>query len=83
MPFRGPGDVLAACVLNPKGWPAALHLGRSLGDLLRRHGLRADAPLVGVLSMMAEDTLNARSVDDAPLVNAALGARSAAASCDP
>ncbi|HYT10972.1 MAG TPA: hypothetical protein VEL73_09975, partial [Mycobacteriales bacterium] len=39
---------------------------------MRRFGLRQDAPLAGLLSMLVEDTVHS-TVDEAPLVNAALG----------
>jgi phytoene dehydrogenase-like protein len=39
---------------------------------LRAHGLRGERSLVGLLSMLIEDTLHS-TVDDAPLINAALG----------
>ena len=43
-----------------------------MGDALRRCGLRADRPLVGLLSMLLQDTVHA-SPDEAPLINGALG----------
>jgi phytoene dehydrogenase-like protein len=48
------------------------YLRWTMGDALRSCGLRDDAPLVGLLSMLLEDTVHAR-IDDAPLINAALG----------
>ncbi len=48
------------------------YLRWTMGDALRHCGLRHDAPLVGLLSMLLEDTVHA-SIDDAPLINAALG----------
>jgi C-3',4' desaturase CrtD len=73
MPVRRPADL----VHNVRAMrPADLHLARhvtgTLGGTLRRHGLRDDAALVGLLSMLVEDTVHS-TVDDAPLVNAALG----------
>ncbi|HET8853853.1 MAG TPA: hypothetical protein VFN02_15140, partial [Ktedonobacteraceae bacterium] len=41
-------------------------------DALRAFGLRDDLPLVGLLGMLIEDTVHS-TVDQAPLVNAALG----------
>jgi phytoene dehydrogenase-like protein len=43
-----------------------------MGDLLRAHGLREHRALVGLLSMLIEDTIHA-TIDEAPLINAALG----------
>lgn len=74
MPLRGIGDLArAALLLGPANWPLARHLLRTMGDALRSAGLRGDAPLCGLLSMLVEDTVHA-SIDEAPLVNAALGA---------
>lgn len=53
--------------------PLARFLGRTMGDALRSYGLRNDRPLAGLLSMLLEDTVHAR-LDDAPLLNGALGA---------
>jgi C-3',4' desaturase CrtD len=52
--------------------PLARYLRWTMGDALRRHGLREDKPLVGLLSMLIEDTVHS-TVDEAPLINAALG----------
>jgi phytoene dehydrogenase-like protein len=43
-----------------------------MGDALGAYGLRDDRPLVGLLSMLIEDTVHS-TVDSAPLINAALG----------
>jgi phytoene dehydrogenase-like protein len=43
-----------------------------MGDALRAHRLRDDRALVGLLGMLIEDTVHS-TVDEAPLVNAALG----------
>lgn len=73
LPVRGPADALhnlrAAGLAG--AWHAR-HLNRTLGDALRDHGLRGDAALVGLLGMLVEDTVHT-GVDDAPLINAALG----------
>nr|MDT0666389.1 FAD-dependent oxidoreductase [Micromonospora sp. DSM 115978] len=52
--------------------PLARYASSTLGDALRRFGLRDDAPLVGLLGMLVEDTVHS-TVDRAPLINAALG----------
>ena len=73
LPIRGPADVLHALrAVGRSGLPYARHLNRTLGDALRDHGLRGDAALVGLLAMLVEDTVHT-GVDDAPLINAALG----------
>lgn len=73
LPMRRPADVLRnARALGPRNLPLARYLDRTLGDALRRFGLREQAPLVGLLGMLVEDTVHS-TVDRAPLINAALG----------
>jgi phytoene dehydrogenase-like protein len=48
------------------------YLRWTVGDALRRFGLRGDEALAGLLGMLLEDTVHAR-IDDAPLINGALG----------
>ncbi|WP_242910244.1 phytoene desaturase family protein [Actinomadura terrae] len=73
LPMRRPADAVRNLrVLGPRGLPLARHMNTTLGDALARHGLRGDAPLVGLLSMLVEDTVHS-TVDRAPLINAALG----------
>jgi C-3',4' desaturase CrtD len=73
LPLRGLGDVVHDLqALGPRNLPLARHLGSTLGDALRRFGLQHDTPLVGLLSMLVEDTVH-NTVDRAPLINAALG----------
>ena len=73
LPFRGVGDALQAmrCV-GVRNVPLARYLRWTMGDALRAYGLRDDAPLVGLLSMLIEDTVHS-TIDQAPLINAALG----------
>ena len=53
-----------------------LHLGRffnyTVMDTLKKYGLENDADLKAVLGMLVEDTVNS-TLDEAPLINAALG----------
>lgn len=73
LPMRRPADLAHNLrALGPRGLPLARHLNTTLGDVLVRHGLRDDKPLVGLLSMLVEDTVHS-TVDRAPLINAALG----------
>ncbi|QXJ26070.1 FAD-dependent oxidoreductase [Actinomadura graeca] len=73
LPVRRPSDALHNLrALGPRGVPLVRHLNTTLGDALSKHGLRGDAPLVGLLSMLVEDTVHS-TVDRAPLINAALG----------
>lgn len=73
LPIQGLGDLLRAVgsvgLLN---LPLARFLNWTMGDALRSCGLRDDLPLVGLLSMLLEDTVHA-SVNEAPLINGALG----------
>jgi hypothetical protein len=48
------------------------YLRWTVGDALRAFGLGDDRALIGLLGMLLEDTVHAR-VDDAPLINGALG----------
>lgn len=73
LPLRSAGDVCHA--VQALGWrnlPLVRWLGWTVGDVLRRHGLRDDRPLVALLSMLIEDTVHS-TIDSAPFVNAALG----------
>ncbi|OHV58008.1 NAD(P)/FAD-dependent oxidoreductase [Pseudofrankia sp. BMG5.36] len=73
LPIRGPADALHDLrAVGVTGVPLARYSTWTLGDALRRHRLRDDAALVGLLGMLVEDTVHA-AVDDAPLINAALG----------
>ena len=73
LPVQRPVDLFRAirCV-GLRHLPLARYLNWTVGDALRACGLRHDKPLLGLLSMLVEDTVHA-TVDDAPLVNGALG----------
>ncbi|MEO8495362.1 MAG: NAD(P)/FAD-dependent oxidoreductase [Planctomycetota bacterium] len=62
----------AVRLLGITNLPAARFLRWTLGDALKHFRLRDDRPLVGLLSMLVEDTVHS-SIDHAPLINAALG----------
>jgi C-3',4' desaturase CrtD len=51
---------------------AARYLTRTMGDVLRQHGLEHDTPLRALLGMLVEDTVHS-TVERAPAINAALG----------
>jgi phytoene dehydrogenase-like protein len=73
MPVRSAHDVIHNLrVLPVHQLPLARHVLDTLGGALRRFGLRDDRALVGLLGMLVEDTVHS-TVDQAPLVNAALG----------
>jgi C-3',4' desaturase CrtD len=73
LPVQRLGDLWRAvrCVGLPN-LPLVRYLHWTVGDALRACGLRDDEPLVGLLAMLLEDTIHAQ-VDDAPLINGALG----------
>lgn len=48
------------------------YLNWTMGDALRAYGLRDDDALCGLLSMLIEDTVHS-TIDQAPLINSALG----------
>jgi len=73
LPVRRPADALHDLrAVEVRHLPLARHLGHTLGDALRRFGLRDQASLVALLGMLVEDTVHS-TVDRAPLINAALG----------
>ncbi len=73
LPFRCLRDITQAVgALGVSNIPKARYLLWTMGDALRAFGLREDRALVGLLSMLIEDTVHS-SVDEAPLINAALG----------
>src|SRR5262249_43567782 len=63
-------DALSAVGFN--NLPLARYVFWTMGDALRAFGLRDDKPLAGLLSMLIEDTVHS-TIDEAPLINAALG----------
>ncbi len=73
LPIRTLGELWGAARLLPvRDWPLARFLNSTMKDALVRHGLWEDRPLVSLLSMLVEDTVHS-SLQNAPLINAALG----------
>lgn len=73
LPLRSPRDLWEAARRLPlPGWPLVRYLGWTMGDALRAHGLRDDTSLVALLGMLLQDTVHS-PVDEAPLINGALG----------
>jgi C-3',4' desaturase CrtD len=73
LPLRGLGDALWALrCLGVRPLPLLRYLRWTVGDALHRFGLRGEPALAGLLSMLLEDTVHAQ-IDDAPLINGALG----------
>lgn len=73
LPLQHPGDLVRGVrALGLPNLPLVRYLRWTLGDLLRSVGLENDRPLTGLLAMLVEDTVHSR-IDQAPLINAALG----------
>lgn len=73
LPIRTPAAAVRDLrAVGLAGLPATRYLTWTLGDALRKYRLREDTALVGLLGMLVEDTVHTH-VDDAPLINAALG----------
>lgn len=73
LPVRGPLDALHDLrTIGVRGLPLVRYMRWTLGDALRYFRLLDQAPLVGLLGMLVEDTVHS-TVDRAPLINAALG----------
>jgi C-3',4' desaturase CrtD len=73
LPVDSPHDLLrAVAALGLRNLPLARYINWTMGDALHAYGLEGDRPLVGLLSMLIEDTVHS-TVEQAPLINAALG----------
>lgn len=73
LPVRSAGEaVRAVAAVGLRNLGLTRYVRWTMGDALRAYGLRGNAALVGLLSMLIEDTVHG-TVDDAPLINAALG----------
>jgi C-3',4' desaturase CrtD len=73
LPVQNLQDLLRdICTLGLANIPLVRYLTWTMGDALSSFGLSDDRPLVGLLSMLVEDTVHS-TIDDAPLINAALG----------
>lgn len=73
VPVRSSRQLLQAIsTIGLRQLPLARYARWTVGDALRSFGLRDERPLVGLLSMLIEDTVHS-TVEQSPLVNAALG----------
>jgi C-3',4' desaturase CrtD len=73
LPVRSPAELLKAiAAIGVRQLPLARYACCTVGDALGWFGLRHQRPLVGLLSMLVEDTVHS-TVERAPLLNAALG----------
>ena len=73
LPVQNIHDLLHGIrALGPEHILQARYMYWTMNDALRAFNLRDDLPLVGLLSMLIEDTVH-NTIDQAPLINAALG----------
>lgn len=73
LPFRRPADLLVAVrSVSPADWPMARYLRWTFADALAQFGQQRNTALRSTCNMLIQDTLHS-SVEEAPLVNAALG----------
>ena len=73
LPVRSADDLRGALAAVPaRDWPLARYLRWTTADALRQSGLDGDVPLRSLLGMLLQDTVHG-TVDEAPLVNGALG----------
>lgn len=73
LPVQNARDgLLALRCLGLRDLPLTRYVTWTMGDALRAYGLRDEQSLVGLLSMLIEDTVHS-TIDAAPLINAALG----------
>ncbi|AGA26858.1 phytoene desaturase family protein [Singulisphaera acidiphila] len=73
LPIQSVADAIRATqAVGLGGLPLVRYLSWTMTDALRAHGLEQDQALVGLLAMLVEDTVHS-TLDEAPLINAALG----------
>ncbi|MEQ8672356.1 MAG: NAD(P)/FAD-dependent oxidoreductase [Aggregatilineales bacterium] len=73
LPMHSLADVIQNVnSLGLRHLPLGRYLLWTMGDALRAFGLRDDPALCGLLAMLIEDTVHS-TLDDAPLINSALG----------
>jgi C-3',4' desaturase CrtD len=73
LPIRNPKDLyIAIKTIGIQNLYLAKYINSTMLDVLKRYNLENDKPLVGLLSMLIEDTVHS-SIDKAPFINSALG----------
>jgi C-3',4' desaturase CrtD len=73
MPLRSPGDLWRTVQsISPRDWPLVRYLTWTMADALSACGLAGDKPLHRFLGMLIQDTVHS-TVEEAPLINSALG----------
>ncbi|MBW3524816.1 NAD(P)/FAD-dependent oxidoreductase [Chryseobacterium sp. NKUCC03_KSP] len=73
LPIRTPKDIyiLVKCI-GIKNLHLVKYLNSTILDIVKKYNLKNDKPLVGLLSMLIEDTVHS-TIDKAPFINSALG----------
>lgn len=73
LPIRSPKDFyIAIKTIGVQNLYLARYVNSTMLDILKKYNLENDKPLIGLLSMLIEDTVHS-SIDKAPFINAALG----------
>jgi len=76
LPIRHIADVARIfSAIRLSDLPLARYGRWTLGEALRRYGLRAEKPLVGLLSMLVEDTVHSRVAAEASITMRKIGGR--------
>ena len=73
MPLRGLADLWKNLnAIEPRNLPLLRYVTWTMADAMRAHGVYSDVALRTFIGMLVEDTLHT-TVEEAPLINAALG----------
>lgn len=73
MPLRRPADLWKnLSAIEPRNLPLLRYVTWTMADAMRAHGVYSDVALRTLIGMLVEDTLHT-TVEEAPLINAALG----------
>ncbi|OXA81075.1 C-3',4' desaturase CrtD [Flavobacterium aquidurense] len=73
LPIRNPKDLyIIIKTIGIQNLYLAKYINSTMLDILKKYNLENDKPLIGLLSMLIEDTVHS-SIDKAPFINSALG----------
>ncbi|WP_026904642.1 phytoene desaturase family protein [Pedobacter glucosidilyticus] len=73
LPIRSPKDLyIVLKTIGIQNLYLVKYLNSTMLDILKKFNLEKDKPLIGLLSMLIEDTVHS-SIDKAPFINSALG----------
>jgi C-3',4' desaturase CrtD len=73
LPIRSPKDLYVVIkTIGIQNVYLAKYINLTMLDVLKRYNLQNDKPLIGLLSMLIEDTVHS-SIENAPFINSALG----------